>query len=109
MICLPHSALAVPVATTGTMPATMRPVTIGPWPMTAMHAMTGMGSMNRRPMTVMRPVNIARPVTVRVIHAAIGLIDIGIAIAVPRAYGVAARQKQYERGDSQKFLHDQSL
>ena len=91
MICLPHSALAVPMA--------------------AMHAVTGMGSMNGRPMTVMRPVNIARPVTVRVIHAAIRLIDIGIAIAiaVPRACGVAARQKQDERGDSQKFLHDQSL
>ncbi len=87
------SALAMPMTATRTVPATLRPMSLGARAVTAVHAVTRMGTVHRRPVNVMGTMNIARPVDVRVIHTAIGLVDIGItvAIAVPGTCGVAAR------------------
>ena len=91
-----------------TVPATMRPVATLAGAMAAIHAVTGMWSVCWRAVRVMRTMHMPRPVRrAVVIRTAIGLIDVDItiAIAIPGACRIAARQKQHKRKDSKQLFH----
>ena len=105
-----HSVTAMTTAA-WTVPATMWPVATLAGTMAAMHAVTRMRSVcwrAMRVMRVMRTMHMPRPVRrAVVIRTAIGLIDVDItiAIAIPGACRIAARQKQHKRKDSKQLFH----